>query len=205
MAKQNGTNSGADSGEGAADSGTVATVNPGTVAPASSTPAIEPSAAAGINPAVSGIDPSAAIGIAPKKKRGRPPGSKNQTNLSGASPQVKTAPLSVDGVSAILFSIHGMLAGVTRVKELQLDPAEAKQLASAVAEVAKHYDLTADPKTIAWVNLAMTCGAVYGSRFVAIQFRIKAQRENARKRAPVEQPTDFLNGRLPPMDGGTIQ
>lgn len=154
------------------------------------------------------VDPAT---IAGPRKRGRPPGSKNKANLSAPKPAAATAPkqvaLSVDGVSAILFSIHGMLAGITRVPELALDDKESKQLAAAIAEVGKHYDLTADPKMVAWANLTMTCAALYGSRFVAIKFRIAAQREAAQRKSvahsePAQDGGIPVFGSMPPMDGG---
>lgn len=47
---------------------------------------------------------------------------------------------------------------------LKVDEAEAKAVAEAVAEVAKHYNVAPDPKTQAWINLALIVGTVYGPR-----------------------------------------
>lgn len=169
--------------------------------PASFAPAPRPAATV----AATGTDASPGTGTdSGTRKRGRPPGSKNKANLSIKPQPTRTAPLSVDGVSAILFSIHGMLAGVTRVPELKLDDAESKQLASAIAEVAKHYDLTADPKMVAWTNLAMTAGAIYGTRMVAIGMRKKTEAKKSQpKPAPENNVFPFPAGTLPPMDGGS--
>jgi hypothetical protein len=57
-----------------------------------------------------------------------------------------------------------MMASLLQTPELMIAPDEAKMLADGVNNVARHYDIIADEKTAAWVNLAMVCGAVYGPR-----------------------------------------
>ena len=44
----------------------------------------------------------------------------------------------------------------------------------AVANVAKHYDFLPDPRTQAWVNLAMIAGAIYGPRIWVISAKAKS-------------------------------
>lgn len=103
----------------------------------------------------------------PKRKRGRPKG-------SGSGSSTKTGSkdsLHIVGTAPILLSIHAMLAGMLKTPELELDPSEAKLLGDAAENVMKHYDVTASAKTIAWVNLAMICGQVYGPRIFAMQMR----------------------------------
>ena len=89
------------------------------------------------------------------RRRGRKPGSTNK-------PKANTA--SVVGIEKILLSTHQMMAAFLSVPELAIDEQEAALIASASAEVAKHYDIVPDPKTQAWINLAMALGAVYGPR-----------------------------------------
>jgi hypothetical protein len=64
-----------------------------------------------------------------------------------------------------------MLAGITKTAELALDQNESKMLAQAIADVAKFYPVAVDPKTIAWINLTMVAGMVYGPRIVAIAYK----------------------------------
>lgn len=72
-----------------------------------------------------------------------------------------------------------MLAGITRVSELEMDKEEAKKLADAAAKVARHYDLAATAKQLDWTNLIMTAGAIYGTRLMAIRLRRMAERSSA--------------------------
>jgi hypothetical protein len=67
--------------------------------------------------------------------------------------------------------MHVMLASALAVPELELTEDEAHKIAVAGADVAKHYSVELDPKTVAWVQLGMVCGSIYGSRAVAIYFR----------------------------------
>lgn len=66
-----------------------------------------------------------------------------------------------------------MLAGITSTPELEIDKSESQNLAQAIAEVTKHYDVEVAEKTIAWSNLLMVCGMIYGTRIVAIRNRHK--------------------------------
>jgi hypothetical protein len=72
-----------------------------------------------------------------------------------------------------------MGAGFLKIEELQIDEAEAKHLADAVAEVAKHYNVAVDPRTQAWANLCFAMGAVYGPRIVAYRIRTSKQKQEA--------------------------
>lgn len=91
----------------------------------------------------------------------------------------KETPLSVDGVSAILVSVHTILAAFIKVPELALDPREADEMAKAAANVARHYDVSASVKTLDWVNLATTCATVYGTRIYAARLRMKEEKTKA--------------------------
>lgn len=105
-----------------------------------------------------------------KRKRGRPKGSRNGAGTGTRRKSSQKAALPVEGLSKILFSVHGLLAGISQTPELALDQAEADALASAAAEVAQHYPVIADDKTLAWSNLAMTAGMIYGPRAFAIVY-----------------------------------
>lgn len=60
--------------------------------------------------------------------------------------------------------MHAIAAGALSAPELAIDGEEAKLIAGATAEVARHYNIAPDEKTQAWINLAMALGAVYGPR-----------------------------------------
>ncbi len=70
---------------------------------------------------------------------------------------------------------------------MALDPTEGKQLAVAVAEVARHYPTTVDPKVMAWVNFAMVAGMIYGPRIWVIRERNRTNRV-VRRQAPTARP-----------------
>lgn len=115
-------------------------------------------------------------GNAPKR-RGRKPGSKN-----GAG-KTSTRSADISGLEKILFSVHMVLANAVGIEELTLSPDESKELAKAVAEVQSHYDTVIDPKTMAWVQLAMVAGSVYGPRMIAFNIR-KKREKTIKKPAP---------------------
>jgi hypothetical protein len=68
-----------------------------------------------------------------------------------------------------------MAGGFFDAPELALAPEEAKAMAESAATVAALYHHTLDPRTMAWIHLAMVCGGVYGTRVMAIRARIKAE------------------------------
>lgn len=73
--------------------------------------------------------------------------------------------------------------------EIALEKSEAKALAEATAEVAKHYPMAIDPKTIAWVNLATCMGLTYGPRVYMLRKRLDAEaREKRHRRAGAPTP-----------------
>lgn len=69
-----------------------------------------------------------------------------------------------------------MLSGITKTPELALEESEASELASALNTVNSFYRVAVAEKTIAWMNLAMVGGMIYGSRIVAIRARLNASR-----------------------------
>ncbi len=66
-----------------------------------------------------------------------------------------------------------MLAGMSKTPELMLTEDESKKMAKAAAEVAKHYNFNATEKQMAWFNLTLCCGGIYGSKFFAYTSRVK--------------------------------
>lgn len=67
-----------------------------------------------------------------------------------------------------------MLAGIASAPELALTEDESKKMAKAAADVAKHYNFNATEKQMAWINLTLCCGSIYGSKFFAYSARSKS-------------------------------
>lgn len=101
-----------------------------------------------------------------KRGRGRPAGA----GKPRIGKREVAAPVSIKGIEKILFSIHAMAAS-SITPELALEEQEAKLLAEAVAEVQSHYNMTVDPKIVAWIGLAGVCGSLYGPRIAAYKLR----------------------------------
>lgn len=130
---------------------------------------VNPAAVGGSGGGVGGSSGGGA-GEPVRKRRGRKPGSTYAK---------KTENISVEGLSGILFSAHMMLAGITRVEEMALDMPEAEQLAQATANMMRHYpNAVISPKTVDTINFIMCCGALYGTRLIAIRNRRTQARQN---------------------------
>ena len=106
-----------------------------------------------------------------KRGRGRPRGTGAGRKSKATGPQV-----DISGLENILLSAHAMLAGITRVAELDMEQEEAHKLAQAGANVARHYDMATSGKALDWTNLLFVIGEIYGSRVVAIRLRRMADK-----------------------------
>lgn len=93
-----------------------------------------------------------------RKKRGR------------GRPASKSASLDPDGITTLLLSIHLGLASVTGQPAFALEQSEARKLAEAGVEVAKHYDIAVlSPRTMAWINFGLIAAGIYGPRVMAMR------------------------------------
>ncbi len=61
-----------------------------------------------------------------------------------------------------------MLAAIVQAPELELAEAEAKALARGIETVAKHYPVELSPKRLAWGNLTLVAGSIYGPRAILL-------------------------------------
>lgn len=104
----------------------------------------------------------------PRKKRGRKAGPNSAAKEKGAS---------VDGIKSAIFSIHLILATTLKVPELALSQEESDAVARAIADVASHYPIAVDPKTMAWINLGMCLGTVYGTRAISYGIRKRTEKK----------------------------
>jgi hypothetical protein len=108
-------------------------------------------------------------------------------SASSASGKKKEVPLHLAGIEALLLSVHTMGAAILNVPELALDPKEAHSLAEAVSNVAQFYDIPADPKTVAWINLGMCGMTIYGTRALAYSNRLKMEARGKLAAPPAPQ------------------
>lgn len=101
------------------------------------------------------------------RKRGRPRGSKSAASKS-------TRKEVSQDLTGLLYSAHLMLSSLTKIEELRLDKEEAKELGDAIARVNSEFGgIVVSPKTAACINLTMVAGAVYGTRLIAFNNRLK--------------------------------
>jgi hypothetical protein len=107
------------------------------------------------------------------KRRGRPPGTKNRVPLGGTSKAEKES--NISGLEGVLVTIHLAAAKMLDTPELQLTEAEAHSLAGAVQKVNEQYQTMLNPRALAWLQLAMVAGSIYGTRIYAVRARYLAQ------------------------------
>lgn len=93
--------------------------------------------------------------------------------------------------------VHATLAALVNVRELELSEDEARKLSDASKEVLKHYPLGVSDKTIAWVNLAVIAGGVYGTRIMAYNVRRGAERRARVVNLPTAPPASAGPGAAP--------
>lgn len=114
-------------------------------------------------------------------RRGRP-----RKSDSEKTPEI---PASLVDLNGLLLSLHQMGSALLEIKELELDETEAKKLADGIKQVTKFYPVNIDPKKIAWLNLGIVMTEIYGTRIMAYNMRVKAEREKNPKPAAVPKVT----------------
>lgn len=77
------------------------------------------------------------------------------------------------------------MAAKTETPEIALDKSEAGLLASAVAQVAEHYNFlkSVSPEALAWANLAQVAAMVYGPRYMAFRLRKSIEKKGGQNNA----------------------
>lgn len=107
------------------------------------------------------------------------------TNVHVKAP---SKPIDIDGLTLMLANTCAILAGIAKTPELELDDDEAKQVAAAYANVARHYNWVPNEKAADWYNLVTVCGAVFGSKIVGYQMRKNAERKQRVPQPAQSQP-----------------
>lgn len=122
------------------------------------------------------------------KRRGRPPGSKNTTETPTEKPiGPDSAPrrgrpkkphieLDPEAIARQVRGIHGFIAMITGLPELNLSEAESIELAKASVNFSREFGWEPDPKVLAGIELFGVASFIYLPRFLHIAQRIKAQR-----------------------------
>lgn len=91
-----------------------------------------------------------------------------------------------------------ILAGISKCPELDLDAEEAKQVAAAYANVARHYNFYVNEKAADWYNLLTVAGAVFGSKIIAIRMRKKQEAKLTAPKPAFTQPQRVAPTTAPP-------
>ena len=139
------------------------------------------------------------------RRRGRKPGSRNKAKAT-------TDTLALDGLKSVLFAIHLSLATVINDSDWAIDESEAERLAKAFENVAAQYNVTMDPRTQAWFNLALAAGSIYGPRVVGKWIKSRdekpatepakpAAETKANSGGPLTGSTSLFPDLTPPADG----
>jgi hypothetical protein len=130
------------------------------------------------------------------RRRGRPKGSRNAARTTTPPPQSNL----IENVESLLLSTHFMLSKLLDIDELELDPSEAKRLSDAFKKVAEHYPIGFSPKRLAWMELSIAAGTVYGPRIVTI-YKKKPKRPIAVMNQPPASASKAANGSMqsPPV------
>lgn len=110
-------------------------------------------------------------------RRRRGTGAARRT-YTGAGAAPRSIPVS--SYAGSLIVVHAALAGALNAPELAINQEQGDTLAKAIAEVQSHYGSVLDPKTEAWVKLAIVAGSVYVPKVIDIRNRIAFEAEQRR-------------------------
>ncbi len=91
----------------------------------------------------------------------------------------------------LLVGIHGFLAGMTGVEQLEISKDEGAKQGEALQTLAKEYGHQVNPKVAAWINLGVVCAGIYGPRYGAWKLEQHAKRVEAatpKKTEPEPEP-----------------
>jgi hypothetical protein len=70
-----------------------------------------------------------------------------------------------------------MMATALKAPEFAISETQAKEMAKALDAVTGEYVNTVDPKTMAWINLAIVFGGTYGGAYMRMSARKKKESE----------------------------
>lgn len=110
-------------------------------------------------------------GVTPRRRRAKGSGSAPRAaSSSGSSRPGKQSKEEIQKTLTFgIMSIHMMLAKLTKIEEIELTDEESEKLSEAAIRLTTLYGVgVVDEKTIAWANLVIAMGSVYGPRVGAV-------------------------------------
>lgn len=120
-----------------------------------------------------------------RKRRGPRKGKqyRQQTGPIGSEETPRSNPLNIGMVESTLLSVHAMIAAMAHDPVWELDPSEARKVATAIGDVAPYFDFLnkIDPKLLAMVNLGGALTVVYGPRLVMTTARLREEKRQKAK------------------------
>lgn len=124
-----------------------------------------------VDPASAGDNSSAGTGTYTGKRRGRKPGSKNKSRASATQ--------ATADISGILFTAHLFMAKLAKSDVLEITKEESEELGAAITRVSQLYEVPLlSEKHMAWLNLAMVSGNIYGTRLMVLSMNKKQSKNN---------------------------
>lgn len=90
-----------------------------------------------------------------------------------------------------------LLAKAAKIPELQLDEDEAKKLADATANVARHYNISVSQKTLDWSNFVTALSTIYGTRIFVIA-KTRQDKKNGAQQETTPARTADIKPQTPP-------
>lgn len=139
-------------------------------------------------------EPAEDIAEPQARRRGRPPGSKNQPKdaTKQADPadapkrrKRKIKPDDINAAAKRLIGMHAMLAAFTGVPEFQLSEMEAVMLAESGLQVQREYDFEISGRLAVTLTFVATLGIVYVPRVRAMAERARKRKEDAYANATI--------------------
>lgn len=124
-----------------------------------------------------------------KQRRGRKPGSGKKASPESLALDPKELAPQIQG-------LHVMLATMTGQPVFQLSDIESKMLASNIANVSQHFNITASSKSMAIVGLIAVCGMIYLPRVAAVKRAVRpAPPQSVMPSMPEQVMESPVNGR----------
>lgn len=118
----------------------------------------------------SGRGSSSDSGGTTRRGRGRPRGSGGKSRT--------TPTQTTSDIAEILYTVHFGIANMFKSEMFAITTDESEKLARAITRVTELYEVRLLPeKQMAWLNLAMALGGVYGPRIAANSLKKKAAKK----------------------------